>query len=61
MTLGICSDHAGFEYKAGLIKYLEEKGYKVKDFGTDSPESMDYPDVAHLWLLLLKTTMLMQE
>lgn len=47
MTIGICSDHAGFEYKCALISYLESKGYKIADYGTDSPESMDYPDVAH--------------
>ena len=47
MTLGICSDHAGFEYKQRLIAYLEEKKYQIKDFGTYSSESMDYPDVAH--------------
>ena len=47
MTLGICCDHAGFDYKQRLIAYLEEKKYQIKDFGTYSPESMDYPDVAH--------------
>ena len=47
MKIGICSDHAGFEYKCGLINYLEEKGIEISDYGTDSPESMDYPDVAH--------------
>lgn len=45
--LGIASDHAGFEMKEELKKFLKEKGYEVKDFGTHSPESMDYPDVAH--------------
>jgi len=45
--IGIASDHAGFEMKQGLIDYLTESGYEVKDFGTCSPESMDYPDVAH--------------
>lgn len=45
--LGIASDHAGYEMKEELKKFLAEKGYEVKDFGTDSPESMDYPDVAH--------------
>ena len=45
--LGIASDHAGFEMKEELRKFLKEKGYEVKDFGTHSPESMDYPDVAH--------------
>ncbi len=47
MKIGICSDHAGFAYKSRLIGYLESKGYEVKDFGTHSEESMDYPDVAH--------------
>ena len=45
--LGIASDHAGFEMKEELKRFLKEKGYEVKDFGTHSPESMDYPDVAH--------------
>lgn len=47
MRLGICCDHAGFDYKQRLIAYLEEKKYQIKDFGTYSSESMDYPDVAH--------------
>ena len=47
MTLVICCDHAGFDYKQRLIAYLEEKKYQIKDFGTYSSESMDYPDVAH--------------
>ena len=33
--------------KEELKRFLKEKGYEVKDFGTHSPESMDYPDVAH--------------
>ena len=47
MKIGICSDHAGVEYKAKLIKYLQGRGIEVVNFGTDSTESMDYPDVAH--------------
>ena len=47
MKIGICSDHAGVEYKAKLIKYMERRGIEVVNFGTDSTESMDYPDVAH--------------
>ncbi len=47
MKIGICADHAGFEYKTELISYLLKKGFEVYNFGTDSPESMDYPDVAH--------------
>ena len=47
MKIGICSDHAGFEYKTKIISYLLGKGYDVVNFGTDSTDSMDYPDVAH--------------
>lgn len=47
MRIGICSDHAGVEYKAKLISYLLSKGYEVINFGTNSTESMDYTDVAH--------------
>lgn len=47
MKIGICSDHAGVEYKAKLIKLLTSKGYEIVNFGTDSTESMDYTDVAH--------------
>ena len=47
MKIGICSDHAGFEYKTKIISYLLGKGYDVVNFGTDSLESMDYADVAH--------------
>ncbi|MBQ8420803.1 MAG: ribose 5-phosphate isomerase B [Bacteroidales bacterium] len=47
MKLGICSDHAGFDYKTDLIKALQENGHEVVDFGTHSTASMDYPDVAH--------------
>ena len=45
--IAIGSDHAGFEYKSALIQWLTGKGYQVKDFGTSSPASVDYPDFAH--------------
>ena len=46
--LAIGSDHAGFEYKAKLINYLrDEKGIALRDFGTYSGDSVDYPDFAH--------------
>jgi ribose 5-phosphate isomerase B len=45
--IAIGSDHAGFEYKSALIKWLTNKGYQVKDFGTHSEDSVDYPDFAH--------------
>jgi len=47
MKIAIASDHAGFDTKQVLISYLLEKGFTVKDFGTDTGESMDYPDTAH--------------
>ena len=46
-TLLIAADHAGFETKEYLKKILENQGYTVRDFGTFSNESMDYPDVVH--------------
>ncbi len=45
--IAIGCDHAGFAYKTVLIKWLTEKGYQVKDFGTFSTDSVDYPDFAH--------------
>ena len=47
MKIGICSDHAGVEYKSKLISYLLGKGYDVVNFGTDSTDSCDYADFAH--------------
>lgn len=44
MKLAIGSDHAGFELKEEIKKYLEEKGYEMKDYGTYSNESCDYPE-----------------
>lgn len=47
MTIAIGNDHAGTQYKFEIIKLLEKKGYKVLNFGTDTIESMDYPDAIH--------------
>ena len=47
MTIGICNDHAGVEYKFKLINYLKSKGYEVINFGTDTTDSCDYADFAH--------------
>lgn len=46
-TIGIASDHAGFELKELIKNYLQKENYEVVDFGTHSTDSMDYPDVAH--------------
>ena len=46
MKIAIGSDHRGFGYKAKLIKFLSAKN-DVKDFGTFSEDSCDYPDYAY--------------
>jgi ribose 5-phosphate isomerase B len=46
--IAIGSDHAGFEFKTKLVAYLrDEKGIALRDFGTYSDSSVDYPDFAH--------------
>ena len=47
MKIGLACDHAGFEYKEKLKKYLINKKNKISDFGCYSLESVDYPDFAH--------------
>ncbi len=48
LKLCIANDHRGVEIKNSLLEYLGNKGYSVKNYGTDSLESADYPDFAHL-------------
>ena len=43
--IAIASDHAGFDLKALFIESLRARGIEVRDFGTHSPEPVDYPDV----------------
>src|ERR1700749_5137015 len=43
MKIAIGSDHAGFEYKGKIIAFLQKLGHEVKDMGTNSNESVDYP------------------
>lgn len=45
--IGIGNDHAGFPLKSHIVRYLEKKGYEVRDYGTDSEQSVDYTDYAH--------------
>lgn len=44
MKIAISSDHGGFEHKQKLIPVIKALGHEVIDFGTDSEESIDYPD-----------------
>lgn len=46
MIIPIASDHAGYEAKKITLKLLQELGHTPVDFGTNSPESVDYPDFA---------------
>ena len=45
LTIAIGADHAGFEYKQLLTLFLKDQ--QIKDFGTYSSDSVDYPDFAH--------------
>jgi ribose 5-phosphate isomerase B len=44
---GVASDHAGLDLKRALVSELEKRGLAVRDFGTTSSDSCDYPDFAH--------------
>lgn len=46
-SIAIAADHAGFELKERIKAHLEQMGYSVTDYGTNSPDSVDYPDFAH--------------
>ena len=46
-VIPIAADHGGYEMKEYIVKRLESEGYEVKDYGTDSPDSVDYPDFIH--------------
>ncbi len=48
MKIGLGADHGGFELKNTIKKYLENKGYEIIDFGTNSIDSVDYPNYAKL-------------
>jgi ribose 5-phosphate isomerase B len=47
MKISIGNDHAGTDYKFAIIKLLESKGMEVINYGTDSNDSVDYPDFVH--------------
>ncbi|TRX37839.1 ribose 5-phosphate isomerase B [Flavobacterium sp. ZT3R18] len=47
MKISIGNDHAGPDYKKAIVAMLEAKGHEVTNYGTDSVDSVDYPDFAH--------------
>lgn len=47
IRIAIGADHAGFDYKSRLMTHLSANGFELKDFGTYSADSVDYPDFAH--------------
>ena len=47
MKISIGNDHAGPDYKKAIVQFLEEKGHTVFNHGTDTFDSVDYPDFVH--------------
>lgn len=45
MRIAIATDHAGLPLKGPIVEWLAEAGHEVVDFGVDTPEPVDYPDV----------------
>ncbi len=46
ITIAIGSDHAGYRLKQEVKDYFRDQGIRFNDFGVDTPESVDYPDIA---------------
>jgi ribose 5-phosphate isomerase B len=46
MNIAIGSDHAGYHLKQDVLEYLRYLGYDIQDFGTNSTDAVDYPDIA---------------
>lgn len=47
MKIAIGNDHAGTEYKNSIVAYLEKEGHQVTNYGTNTNDSVDYPDFVH--------------
>jgi ribose 5-phosphate isomerase B len=45
-TIAIASDHTGIKFRKALVEFLRGRGLAVTDLGTDTTDSVDYPDVA---------------
>ncbi|RNC88137.1 MAG: ribose 5-phosphate isomerase B [Winogradskyella sp.] len=47
MTISIGNDHAGPDYKTAIVEHLKSRGITVNNYGTDTLDSVDYPDFVH--------------
>ena len=47
MKISIGNDHAGPEYKQAIVAHLETQGFAITNYGTDTLDSVDYPDFVH--------------
>jgi len=47
MNISIGNDHAGTDYKCRITEFLKSRNIEVKNYGTDSDSSVDYPDFVH--------------
>jgi ribose 5-phosphate isomerase B len=47
MNIAIGNDHAGPDYKKAIVAMLQSKGHNVTNYGTDTTDSVDYPDFGH--------------
>jgi len=47
MIISIGNDHAGPNYKSAIVDYLQSKGHEIINHGTDTFDSVDYPDFGH--------------
>ena len=56
LEIGIACDHAGYLLKEKIKGFLQDKGVIVKDFGTNSEESVDYPDFIHPLALAIENS-----
>ena len=47
MKISIGNDHAGPDYKKAIVDFLQQKGHEILNHGTDTFDSVDYPDFGH--------------
>ena len=55
MKIAIGNDHAGPDYKQAIVAHLQSKGYEITNYGTDTFDSVDYPDFGHPVAIDVKT------